>query len=411
MDDLYTRVTLHSVVNITPQELNKRLNKTIVNKIKNEMEGKCMKDGFIRPNSVMITSRSLGKSVQSQFNGALSFSVEYVADLCNPVEGDIFQCRVEVINKMGIILVSSDEDPSPVNVLLAKQHHMNNDEFQMIKPNDIVYIKVIGKRFDSGESQISIIGLLSSKKEYNELMQSKAEVPEPITTFEVETPKEPEPEPEVKESEPEPEVKEPEPEPEPEVKEPEPEPEPEIEEPEPEVKEPVVEGEPIHYFTRSKDTKWLSVFHKAKPFTYDGRSYATVEHAFHAQKAMCDDKNKENVEKLKDFLTIGKPNYIGDDPKEAKKYGSKKAFKEHGVTLCKDWNTKRLQVMKDITRAYYNANPEMKQKLINTGNRPLLHKGFRIDSYWGMSGKKDETPVGENKHGKILMELRREFQQ
>ena len=189
MDDLYTRITQHAVVNVTPSELNKKLDKTILKKIKSEIEGKCMKDGFIRPNSVLITSRSLGKAIQSQFNGALSFSVEYVADLCNPVEGDIFQCRVEVINKMGIILVSSEEDPSPVNVLLAKQHHMDNETFIQLKVGETVYIKVIGKRFDSGESQISIIGILSSKEEYKN-MNSTTNVPENITSFEVDEPKE-----------------------------------------------------------------------------------------------------------------------------------------------------------------------------------------------------------------------------
>lgn len=187
MDDLYTRITQHAVVNVTPSELNKKLDKTILKKIKSEIEGKCMKDGFIRPNSVLITSRSLGKAIQSQFSGALSFSVEYVADLCNPVEGDIFQCRVEVINKMGIILVSSEEDPSPVNVLLAKQHHMDNEAFIQLKVGENVYIKVIGKRFDSGESQISIIGILSSKEEYKN-MNSTTNVPENITSFEVEEP-------------------------------------------------------------------------------------------------------------------------------------------------------------------------------------------------------------------------------
>ena len=65
--------------------------------------------------------------------------------------------------------------------------------------------------------------------------------------------------------------------------------------------------------------------------------------------------------------------------------------------------------MRGIVKAYYNANPELKQKLIETGNRQLIHAGFRIDDFWGMKGKKDEKKVGQNKSGIILMELREGF--
>ena len=419
MEVLYTRVSLHTIVNIVPRELNKNLERTIVKKIKDEMEGKCMKDGFIRSNSVFITGRSLGKTVQSQFNGALSYSVNYVADLCNPVEGDIFPCRALVINKMGIVLVSSEEEPSPVNVLLAKQHHMNDMEFESIKTGDVVYCKVIGKRFDSGETQISIIGKLSSKEEYKEFVNKKysspktqkqvkePEVepePEPEPEPEVEPEPEPEPEPEVEQPEPEPEVEQPEPEPE--VEQPEPEPE-----PEPETKKESMEseGEPINYFSRSKDNKWLSTFNKGNPFEFKGRKYATVEHAFHSQKVVCGEESTES-KKYQDLFTMDTPNYMGDDPKEAKKNGSKKSMKSMGnISICKTWDDDRVGIMKQITDTYYQANPELKEKLINTGKQPLIHKGFAIDAFWGMKGKKGEPDVGKNMHGKILMELRNEY--
>ena len=38
-----------------------------------------------------------------------------------------------------------------------------------------------------------------------------------------------------------------------------------------------------------------------------------------------------------------------------------------------------------------------------TGNKNLIHKGFRIDPFWGVKGDNDE---GENQHGKILMKIR-----
>ena len=47
---------------------------------------------------------------------------------------------------------------------------------------------------------------------------------------------------------------------------------------------------------------------------------------------------------------------------------------------------------------------DQSQKLKKTGNRELLHTGPRIDTYWGINSKE-----GENHHGKILMEIRKEL--
>ena len=60
--------------------------------------------------------------------------------------------------------------------------------------------------------------------------------------------------------------------------------------------------------------------------------------------------------------------------------------------------------MKDITKEYYKANPEMVEKLIETDTAELIHRGPRIDGFWGVD-KNDN----KNHHGKILMELREKF--
>ena len=418
MEHMFTKIKRKAVVNLKPNQLNKHIDTTLRGKIQDDVEGKCMKMGYIRMNSVEIISRSLGKTIQSHFNGSVSFTIDYIADVCFPVEGDIFHCKVLHVNKMGIILDSVIQDePSPINVLLAKQHHMNNDKFDTITVGNKVYIKVIGTRFDAGEEHISVIGILSDKDEYNEYIKNKdkddaVELQEQAKRELEELKKEVEKE-KVQESEPEPEPeKEPEPEPEPEVeKEKEPEPEPEKEKEEDPVQNAVAvdepAGEPIEFNNMKKSYKWLSNYNVANPFEYRERMYPTIEHAFHAQKATSEDETK--LELYKDLFTVGKPSYIGDKGNDAKKHAGKTFFKKFGVKMVKSWDKRKIPIMRGIVKAYYNANPELKQKLIETGNRPLIHAGFRIDDFWGMKGKKDEQKVGQNKSGIILMELREEF--
>jgi len=74
--------------------------------------------------------------------------------------------------------------------------------------------------------------------------------------------------------------------------------------------------------------------------------------------------------------------------------------------LRPDWEDIKYELMKNITRAYYDANDILKQKLIDTGNIELIHQGHRVDTFWGINAGKN----GTNNHGKMLMELRSEFQ-
>ena len=154
--------------------------------------------------------------------------------------------------------------------------------------------------------------------------------------------------------------------------------------------------EEIKYFSRSKENKWLSAFNKGKPFEYEGYTYPTVEHAFHAQKIDSKDpKLKEYKEKLADQDL---------SPNEAKKLGGKKSFSENKYKFRKDWDKVKLKVMTEITEEYYKKNPKYLKKLIKTGNKILLHSGPRIDTFWGINSKE-----GSNHHGIILMNIRSKY--
>ena len=162
MDNLYTKISLNYVITIQPNEMNKNINKVLLKKLKNSLEGKCISDGYIKPNSIVITDRSLGIAQASHFNGNIMYHINYVADICNPHEGDIVTAKITNINKMGALATAGDGDIQPLNILLAKQHHIDNKDFDKLKIDDDIKVKILGKRFDSGESQISIIGVLDN---------------------------------------------------------------------------------------------------------------------------------------------------------------------------------------------------------------------------------------------------------
>ena len=160
MDSLFTKDTIKKSIAIEPKYINNKLEDYILKRLKDTFENKCLKYGYIKPNSIKIIKRSIGCVLASHFNGNILYNIEFTVDVCNPLEGQIIDIVVKNINKMGILGGIPDDDESPLNILLARQHHLDNEAFLNLKEGEIIQGKIIGKRFEYGGDQISIIAVL-----------------------------------------------------------------------------------------------------------------------------------------------------------------------------------------------------------------------------------------------------------
>ena len=163
MDHIYTKDIITKSLAIEPKYINNNINQYILKRLKDTYEGKCLKFGYIKHNSIKIIKRSIGTILASHFNGNVLYNIEFSIDLCNPLEGSIIEVLVKNINKMGIICEIPEDEYSPLNILMARQHHIDNDEYLKLKIGDLIQVKILGKRFEYGDNQISIIAVL-----YNE---------------------------------------------------------------------------------------------------------------------------------------------------------------------------------------------------------------------------------------------------
>lgn len=128
---------------------------------------------------------------------------------------------------------------------------------------------------------------------------------------------------------------------------------------------------------------FLSNFYKA-PITYEGLTYQNSEAAFQAQKC-------ENPEDRTEFCELL--------PNRAKRAGRR-------VKLRKDWETAKFTIMEEIVRAKFTQNKELGDKLIQTGDVPLIEGNTWGDCIWGVDLRTNE---GDNQLGKILMKVREEL--
>jgi DNA-directed RNA polymerase subunit E'/Rpb7 len=160
---VYSRCLLTRKIVLPITFIGKNLDVVIEEYIHNNFEGKCVVEGFIKPNSCKIIRYSSG-TIERGNN--VVFEVVFECDVCFPVEGMQVSCIVKNVVKAGVRAESSSDVPSPVVVFVAKDHHFNIPQFNDIQVGDIIHVRVIGSRFELNDKYISIIGELVKEKEY-----------------------------------------------------------------------------------------------------------------------------------------------------------------------------------------------------------------------------------------------------
>jgi len=161
--------------------------------------------------------------------------------------------------------------------------------------------------------------------------------------------------------------------------------------------------EPVFFFSGNPaltEFKEFSNMHEAK-IQVDGVTFPTVEHYFQWSKA----KMFGDAEIQTNILKTA-------SPKSVKSYGKKvKGFDEEA------WSAKKDEVMRTAVKAKLMQHPDILKKLRDTGDRPIAEADPR-GKYWGIGTSADTSKAkdvarwpGQNKMGKILMELRTELKE
>ena len=129
-------------------------------KISNEIEGKCIVEGYVKPGSCRVVSYSSGELSDSD----VIFEVVTECQVCLPVEGMHIRCVVKNITESAGIKAETSDDPSPVVIYIARDHHFDNSKFNKVKVGDSIMARVIGQRFELNDSYVSVIAELIEDK-------------------------------------------------------------------------------------------------------------------------------------------------------------------------------------------------------------------------------------------------------
>lgn len=153
---VYIDSLLTKKVVLTITEIGKNIKENLRRKLAVLMEGKCIEEGFIRPGSIQIISYSSG-TIDREY---ISFQTVFSCKICNPVEGMLVECNAKTITKAGIHAEVMDGETIPVTVFVARDHHTMDKNFQHVKENTKIVVKVIGSRYELNDPYICVIGKL-----------------------------------------------------------------------------------------------------------------------------------------------------------------------------------------------------------------------------------------------------------
>jgi len=150
--NLYTNSLLTRRVQLGISSITQELDKHILRELTNSLEGKCVMEGYIRPSSIKIVSKSGGLLDKNN----VLFDIVLSCDVCLPSEGMILDCVAKNITKAGI-RAEIREDPSPVVIFISRDHNYMSKYFGSIKEGQSIQVKIIGFRFELNDRYISII--------------------------------------------------------------------------------------------------------------------------------------------------------------------------------------------------------------------------------------------------------------
>lgn len=153
MDPLTERRTLIRNVHLHAKDLKRNIESSLLAQLRHQFEGRCVPEGYLMRRSLTVVEHSLGRL--NLIRGGLDYVVKFQADVCLPHPGQVFRAPVGLKSKIGL-----HAELPPLKILLPRDLHIGNGEFDEAAEGQEIEVEVIGSRFQQGDETIVVLGKL-----------------------------------------------------------------------------------------------------------------------------------------------------------------------------------------------------------------------------------------------------------
>lgn len=155
MDPLVERRELVRTVHLHAKDLKRNIETSLLAQLRHQFEGRCVPEGYLMRRSLSVVEHSLGR--MNLIRGGLDYVVKFQADVCLPHPGQHFRAPITLKSKIGL-----HAELPPLKILLPRDLHIGNGEFDETAEGQEVELEVVGARFQQGDEAIVVLGTLRS---------------------------------------------------------------------------------------------------------------------------------------------------------------------------------------------------------------------------------------------------------
>jgi len=150
---MFERRELTRVLTVPPKYMQRNIQSSLLSQLKGQIEGRCGIEGYVQPKTSVIVEYSLGSC--SILRPGVTYEVRFQADICYPRKGQVLRVPVIFRSKIGV-----HAEQSPLRVLLPRDLHIGNSDFEAIQEKDEVEFEVLGAEFKQNDEQVFVLGKL-----------------------------------------------------------------------------------------------------------------------------------------------------------------------------------------------------------------------------------------------------------
>ena len=155
-----TRAIFERKVGLAPKDLNKisklvSVDDILIEKIRDDLEGKCSQHGWVIPGTVRILSRSMCQNEAGRFTGSMVSWVQVEADVYYPTDYMLVSGEVLKKNKMGMFVIYENA----VQIIVPRDLHLGRDDYDTVEIGQYVEVELKKSRFQVTDPYISSVGV------------------------------------------------------------------------------------------------------------------------------------------------------------------------------------------------------------------------------------------------------------
>ena len=150
---MFERRELTRVLTVHSKHLQRNIQSSLLSQIKASVEGRCGTEGYVQPKSSVILDYSLGR--MSILKPGVSYRVKFQADICLPHRGQRLEVPAAFRSKIGL-----HAEIKPLKILLPRDLHIGNGEFEAVSDGDMIEVEVMGAEFKQNDEDMFVLGKL-----------------------------------------------------------------------------------------------------------------------------------------------------------------------------------------------------------------------------------------------------------